>query len=163
MSSSFVAQIATRFSHLNFTNAFGFPNAILDIKVSKYILPNFREYVDENPAQHLFEFHKIMDQLDIHHEDFLMKLFMFSLGGDTRLSYKSLIPSHISSLKEFHVAFHKYYKRVYSSEFLFEDCWNIKFTKHICEESEHDSNYGQIHEEEFTEKQDLIQIDQEYL
>jgi hypothetical protein len=70
---------------------------------------------------------------------------------------------HLLPLKEFHAAFHKYCKRVYSSEFLFEDCCNIKFTKHICKESEHDNNYGQIHEEEFAEKQDLLQTYQKYL
>jgi hypothetical protein len=43
------------------------------------ILPKFGEYEDDNPGQHLFEFHKLMEELNVHHEDVLMKLFMFSL------------------------------------------------------------------------------------
>jgi hypothetical protein len=30
--------------------------------------------------------------------------------------------SSISSLKEFHVAFHSYYKGIFSVEFLYEEC-----------------------------------------
>jgi hypothetical protein len=82
MSSSFTARIVARFAPLDLKNVFGFPNIVLDIKVWEDILPNFREYVDDNLAQHLFEFHKFIDQTDIHHEYVLMKMFMFSLGGD---------------------------------------------------------------------------------
>jgi hypothetical protein len=82
MLSSFAARIAARFAPLEFTNDFGFPNAIPDIKECRDHLPSFREDKGDNPAQHLFEFHKLMHQLDIHHEDVLMELFMFSLGGD---------------------------------------------------------------------------------
>ena len=114
MSISFVARIVARFSPLDFTNVFGFPNIVPDIKEWGDHLPSFREDKDDNLAQHLFEFHKLMHQLDIHHEDVLMKLFMLSLGGDARLWYKSLLPSSISSLKEFHAVFHKYCKRMYS-------------------------------------------------
>jgi hypothetical protein len=170
MSSSFVARIVARFSPLDFTNVFGFPNVVPDIKEWGDHLPSFREDKDDNPSQHLFEFHKLMHQLDIHHEDVLMKLFMFSLGGDARLWYKSLLPSSISSLKEFHAAFHKYCKRMYSSEFLFEDCCNLDFVEQDCkdnqfvdEKSEHDSNCGQLYEEEFAKKQDILQTDQENL
>ena len=99
MSSSFTARIAARFPPLDFTNVFGFPNVVPDIKEWGDHLPSFREDKDDNPGQHLFEFHKLMHQLDIHHEYFLMKLFMFSLGGDAQLWYKSLLPFIISSLK----------------------------------------------------------------
>jgi hypothetical protein len=99
MSSYFAARIVVRFDPLDFTNVFGFPNVVPDIKVWEDILPNFREDVDENPVEYLFEFHNLMDKLDIYHEDVLMKLFMFSLGGDAQLWYKSLPPSSISSLK----------------------------------------------------------------
>jgi hypothetical protein len=71
MSNSFVARITARFSPLNFTNGYGFPNTVPYIKVW-----------DDNPSQNLFEFHKLMDELNIHHEDVLMKLFMFSLERD---------------------------------------------------------------------------------
>jgi len=65
-----------------------------------------------------------------------MKLFMFNLGGNTRLWYKSLLPSSISSLKEFHEAFHEYSKRMYSSEFLFEGCCNLDFVKQDGKENQ---------------------------
>ena len=76
MSISFAAQIAARFSPLDFTNISGFQNTILDLKVWEDHLPSFREDKDDNPAQHLFEFHKLMHQLDIHQEDVLMKLLI---------------------------------------------------------------------------------------
>jgi hypothetical protein len=41
-------------------------------------LPKFKEEKEDNPAQHLLEFHECMDQLGIVNEDVLMKLFMFS-------------------------------------------------------------------------------------
>jgi hypothetical protein len=62
-----------------------------------------------------------MDELNIHHEDVLMKLFMFSLERDVRLWYKSLPHSSIPSLKYFHILFHQHCKRIYSAKILFED------------------------------------------
>ena len=84
----FTAWIVARFAPLDFANVYGFPSTVLDIKVWEDILPKFGEYADDNRAQHLFEFHKLMDELNIHHEDVLMKLFMFSLERDARLWYK---------------------------------------------------------------------------
>ena len=63
-----------------------------------------------------------MDQLSIHHEDVLMKMFMYSLDGCARQWYRTLPPSSISSLKDFHDAFYLYCKRIYPVECLFEDC-----------------------------------------
>ena len=99
MSVSFTDRIAARFTPLDFTIFFGFPNVVPDIKEWGDYLPSFREDKDDNHAQHLFEFHKLIHQLDIHHEDVLMKLFMFSLEGDTCQWYKSLPHFIISSLK----------------------------------------------------------------
>jgi hypothetical protein len=99
MSSSFAARIAARFAPLDFTNVYGFPNTVPDMKIWVDILPKFGEYEDDNPGQHLFEFHKLMEELNIHHEDVLMKLFMFSLEQDARLWYKSLPHSSIPSLR----------------------------------------------------------------
>jgi hypothetical protein len=110
MLNSFTAQIFARFSPLDFTIFYGFPNIVLDIKVWEYVLPKFGEYADENPAQHLFEFNKLMDELNIHHEDVLMKLFMFSLERDARLWYKYLPHSSIPSLNNFHIHFHQHCK-----------------------------------------------------
>jgi hypothetical protein len=47
-------------------------------------LPRFYEGKDDNPVEHVQEFHALMQQLDIHHEDILMKMFMYSLDGDAR-------------------------------------------------------------------------------
>jgi hypothetical protein len=63
-----------------------------------------------------------MDQLDIHHEDVLMKMFMYSLEGDARGWYRSLPPSSISSLQEFHTMFHHHFKIFYPDDLLFENC-----------------------------------------
>jgi hypothetical protein len=52
MSDSFTARIATRFSPLDFTNVYGFPNIVPDIKVWEDVLPKFGEYADDNPSQH---------------------------------------------------------------------------------------------------------------
>jgi hypothetical protein len=106
MSNLFASQIAARFYPLDFTNVYGCPNTFLDIKIWEDVLPKFGGYVDDNPSQHLFEFHKLVDELNVHHEDVLMKLFMFSLERDARLWYKYLPHSSIPSLKEFHTTFH---------------------------------------------------------
>jgi hypothetical protein len=39
-----------------------------------YFLPIFREKDEDNHVQHLIKFHQYMNQLDIHHEDVLMKM-----------------------------------------------------------------------------------------
>jgi len=85
MSNSFTTSIAARFPPLDCTNVYGFPNVVLDIKIWEYVLRKFGGYVDDTLAQQLLEFHKLMDELDVHHEDVLMKLFMFSLERDARL------------------------------------------------------------------------------
>ena len=100
MSNSFTAQIGAKFAPLDFTNVYGFSNTIPDIKIWEDVLPKFREYVDDNPAQHLFEFHKLMDELNIHHEDVLIELFMFSLERDARLCVEEKSPcGQVDSLK----------------------------------------------------------------
>ena len=95
-------------------------------------LPIFRGHVENNPAQHLREFHELMHQWEIHHEDVLLKMFMFSLAGDARKWYHSLPPASISSLGEFHAAFNRRYQKFYSSEFICHSCCEE------CEDSEQD-------------------------
>jgi hypothetical protein len=158
MSNSFAARIAARFSPLDFTNVYGFPNTVPDIKIWEDVLPKFGEYADDNPAQHLFEFHKLMDELNVHHEDVLMKLFMFSLERDARLWYKSLPHSSIPSLKDFHTLFHQHCKRIYSAEILFEDCCNIEFIRqkdqtNPLEEEEEISEISQVDEDDQYEEE----------
>jgi hypothetical protein len=81
-------------------------------------LSRFREHRDDNPVEHLLEFHELMHWWGIHHEDVLMNMFMFSLEGDARKWYKSLPPASISSLKQFHVAFNMHCQKFYSSKLI---------------------------------------------
>ncbi len=66
-----------------------------------------------------------MDQLSIHHEDVLMKMFVYSLDGHARKWYKTLPASSISSLKDFHHAFYSHYKITYQAERLYENCCEV--------------------------------------
>jgi hypothetical protein len=86
------------------------------------LLPRFYEGENDNPVEHVLEFHALMQQLDIQHEDIRMKLFMYSLQGDVHIWYHSLEPSSISSLKEFHVAFNIHCQKFYSSELICHSC-----------------------------------------
>jgi hypothetical protein len=63
-----------------------------------------------------------MHQWEIHHEDVLLKMFMFSLAGDARKWYHSLPPASISSLSEFHAAFTAYCQRLYPPELICHNC-----------------------------------------
>jgi hypothetical protein len=60
----------------------GFPNVVPTMDEWGDYFPIFRERKEDNPAQHLHEFHELMHQWEIHHEDVLMKMFMLSLDGD---------------------------------------------------------------------------------
>jgi hypothetical protein len=85
-------------------------------------LPRFKESKEDNPSDHLVKFHEYIDQLDLHHEDVRMKMFMYSLEGDARQWYRSLPSSSISSLREFHAVFIKHCKRYYSFDTFLENC-----------------------------------------
>ena len=63
-----------------------------------------------------------MHQWEIHHEDVLLKMFMFSLAGDDRKWYHSLPPASISSLVEFHADFTAHCQKLYPSELIFHNC-----------------------------------------
>jgi len=117
-----VAIVATRFAPFNFTNIPGFPNIVPAIDVWGDYLPWFREKEEDNPAHHVIKFHQYMNQLNVHHEDVLMKMFMYSLDGYARKWYKTLPASSISSLKDFHDAFYSYCKRIYPAERHFQHC-----------------------------------------
>jgi hypothetical protein len=90
--------LARRFAPFNFSAIPGFPNVVPSMDEWGDYLPRFREREEDNPAQHLSEFHELMHQWEIHHEDVLLKMFMFSLAGDARKWYHSLPPASISSL-----------------------------------------------------------------
>jgi hypothetical protein len=130
MSKAFAVVLAQRFSPLNFSAVPGFPHPVPHMSEWGDFLPIFRERKEDNPAQHLIKFHQCMDQLDLYHEDVLMKMFMHSLDGDACQWYFSLPHSSISSLREFHSTFNEHYKRYFSAEFLFENCCE-EFEKNI--------------------------------
>lgn len=111
--------IDARFSPSNFFVAPGFPNLVLDIEEWRDCLPSFREDKYDNPIEHLLEFYKLVRQLGIYHQDVLMKMIMYSLEGDAHEWYKSLPPSSISSLKEFHTTFHNQCKCYFPNEIIF--------------------------------------------
>jgi hypothetical protein len=79
-----VVILARRFAPFNFVDVPGFPNVVPTMDEWRDYLPRFREDDHDHPAQHLIDFDQYMDQLDIHHEDVLMKMFMYSLEGDAR-------------------------------------------------------------------------------
>jgi hypothetical protein len=110
--------LARRFSPFNFSIVPGFPNVVPTIDEWGDFLPRFREHKDDNPAEHLLEFHELMQSWEIHHEDVLMKMFMFSLDVDAREWYHSLPPASISSLGEFHAVFNRHFQKYYSSELI---------------------------------------------
>jgi hypothetical protein len=99
------AILARRFAPLNFSAIDGYPHLVPQIDEWKDLLPRFYEGDDDNPFEHVHEFHALMQQLDIHHEDILMKMFMYSLEGDARQWYRTLPASSISSLKTFMMFF----------------------------------------------------------
>jgi hypothetical protein len=91
--------LAQRFSPFNFSIVHGFPNVVPTIDEWGEYLPIFREDKDDNPADHLLEFHEFMHQLGIHHEHVLMKIFMYTLEVYAHEWYRSFPHARISSLK----------------------------------------------------------------
>jgi hypothetical protein len=122
MSKAFAALLARRFAPLDFLTIPGFPHPIPSIDIWGDHLPIFAEKKEDNPLDHLIRFHQCMVQLNIHDEDVLMKMFMYSLEGDAHEWYKSLPSSSIPFLKEFHTTFHHHCERFFSQEFLLEHC-----------------------------------------
>jgi hypothetical protein len=114
--------LARRFAPFNFSVVPGFPNVVPAPNEWNDYLPIFREHKEDNPAHHLSEFHELMHQWEIHQEDVLMKMFMFSLAGDAREWYHSLPPASISSLGEFHAAFNAHCQKFYPSELICHSC-----------------------------------------
>jgi hypothetical protein len=114
--------LARRFAPFNFSAIPSFPNVVPSMDEWGDYLPRFRECEEDNPAQHLSEFHELMRQWEIHHEDVLLKMFMFSLAGDARKWYHSLPPASISSLHGFHASFTAYCQKLYPPELIFHNC-----------------------------------------
>jgi hypothetical protein len=136
--------LAQRYAPFNFSFVPGFPNVVPTPNEWGDYLPIFRERKEDNPAQHLLEFHELMHQWEIHHEDVLLNMFMISLAGDARNWYHSLPPASISSLEQFHAAFNGHCQKFYSSEFISHNCCkeyndcvqNIADSNADCEDEE---------------------------
>jgi hypothetical protein len=116
------AILARRFSPLDFLAIEDYPHTVPLINEWQDLLPKFYEGKDGSPVEHVHEFHALMQHLDIHHEDILMKMFMYSLEGNVRQWYRTLPASSISSLKDFHDVFYSHCKIIYPAERLFENC-----------------------------------------
>ena len=119
-------------------------------------LPVFKEEKEDNPIEHLLKFHECMDLLDQQHEYVHMKMFMYSLYGDARQWYFSLPPSSISSLKDFHRAFTKHYKRYFSDELVFGNCCNEYELHHKAEDINRDRSLPHNMQQPFKNLQDDV-------
>jgi hypothetical protein len=74
--------LVERFSIFNFSVVHGFPNIVPTIDEWGDYLPRFRYNIDDKYlVDHLLDFHEVMHRLGMHHEDVLMKMFMYSLEG----------------------------------------------------------------------------------
>jgi hypothetical protein len=71
--------LAQRFAPFDFYVVSGFPNVVPTMDEWGDYLSIFREHKEENLVQHLHEFHELMHQWEIHHEDVLLKKCMFSV------------------------------------------------------------------------------------
>jgi hypothetical protein len=145
MSSSFAAKIAARYAPFDFSNVPGFPNVVPNMEDWVDYLPIFNTDDEKILAQHLKDFHACMHQLNIYHEDVLMKMFLSSLSGDIRQWYKALPVASISSLKDFHVVFHSYCKIIIPHELLLKDCCEQKFE---CDQEMEEQVYYNSEDEE---------------
>jgi hypothetical protein len=61
--------LAQRFSFYDFSQIVGFPNALPDRDIWENFLPEFHKKSWEVLAEHLLEFHEVIHQLNIMHED----------------------------------------------------------------------------------------------
>jgi hypothetical protein len=117
--------------------------------MGKRSLPRFRGEEWEVPAEHLLDFHDFIDRLEIVHEDVQIKLFKFSLEGIALDWCQSLPDASVSSLADFHAAFHVFCKDQFSADLLFPEC---------C----HEFNLSKLElREEYTAEENTLHHDQE--
>jgi hypothetical protein len=120
--------LARRYDPFNFSFVLGFPNVVPTLKEWGDYFPIFTKRKEDNPAQHLLEFHELMHQWEIHHEDVLLNIFMILLVGYDRTWYHSLPPANISSLEQFHATFNRNCQNFYSFELICHSyCEEYKF------------------------------------
>jgi hypothetical protein len=113
---------AKRYAFCDFSKIVGFPNPVPSRDEWENSLPRFRGEDWEVPAEHLLDFHDCIHRLQVVHEDVQIWLFCFSLEGIARDWYWSLPIASISSLADFHAAFHLFSKGIFSADLLFPEC-----------------------------------------
>jgi hypothetical protein len=114
--------LAKRYAFCDFSNIVGFPNQVPTRDEWENSLPRFRGEEWEVPAEHLLDFHDYMHRLQVVHEDVQIRLFCFSLEGIARDWYLSLPIASISSLADFHSAFHVFCNGIFSADLLYPQC-----------------------------------------
>ena len=98
--------LAKKYAFYDFSNIVGFPNLVPSRDEWERSIPRFRGEDWEVSAEHLLDFHDCIHRLQIVHEYVQIKLFGYSLEGIYCDYYWSLPISIISSLADFHAAFH---------------------------------------------------------
>jgi hypothetical protein len=114
--------LAKRYAFCDFSSIVGFPNQVPTRDEWENSLPRFQGEEWEVPAEHLLDFHDYMHRLQVVHEDVQIWLFCFSLEGIAHDWYRSFPNASISSLAEFHVAFHLFCKTKFSIDLLYPEC-----------------------------------------
>jgi hypothetical protein len=114
--------LAKRYAFCDFSSIAGFPNQVPARDEWEISLPRFHGEEWEVPAEHLLDFHDYMHRLQVVHEDVQIRLFCFSLEGIARDWYRSLPNASVSSLADFHDAFHVFCKDIFSADLLFPEC-----------------------------------------
>jgi hypothetical protein len=111
-----------RYAFCNFSSIFGYPHPVPSKDEWEISIPRFRGEEWEVPAEHLLDFHDFINRLEIIHEDVQIKLFRQSLEGFSLNWCQSLPNASISSLANFHAAFHLFCKTKFSADLLYPKC-----------------------------------------
>ena len=111
--------LAKKYVLCDFSKIVGFPNPVPSRDECERIIPIFQGEYWEVPAEHLLYFHDCIHRLQIVHEDVQIKLFGYSLEGIAHDWYRSLPITSISSLADFHAAFHLFCKGIFSTDLLY--------------------------------------------
>jgi hypothetical protein len=105
------------------------------------------------PAEHLLDFHDYMHRLQLVHEDVQIRLFCFSLEGIAHDWYRSLPNASVSSLADFHAAFHVFCKDHFPADLLYPQC---------CHEFHSSTKDSDVHEE-YAAEENTLHHDQEII
>jgi hypothetical protein len=114
--------LAKRYAFCNFSSISGYPNLVPTRDEWERSIPRFRGEEWEVPAEHLLDFHDFIDRLEILHEDVQIKLFKFSLEGIALDWCQSLPSASVSSLADFHAAFHVFCEDHFPADLLYPQC-----------------------------------------